>query len=171
MTLEIIVFIAAILVGILLYWRESKNNGVYRFFNKLGNAKKLQMKASNPKGFLYQQNFVFRLVYVTIFCGLIYGGVSALTPLNIFSFQLFTASIVGILIGSYVASAILFANNKIEDNKDIVESTIDKGKDFIKEITDDEPEQITQEVPEQKEVIKEEKKSARERLKDKGLLK
>lgn len=170
MTLEIIVFIAAILVGILLYWRESKNNGVYRFFNKLGNAKKLQMKASNPKGFLYQQNFVFRLVYVTVFCGLIYGGVSALTPLNIFSFQLFTASIVGILIGSYVASAILFANNKIEDNKDIVESTIDKGKDFIKEITEDE-EEIAQEIPKQDKGIKEEKKSARERLKDKGLLK
>ena len=45
MTLEIVVFIAAALFGILIYWRESNNNSVYRFFNKLGNAKKLQMIA------------------------------------------------------------------------------------------------------------------------------
>ena len=30
MTIEIIVFIAAILFGIVAYWRESKNNKFYR---------------------------------------------------------------------------------------------------------------------------------------------
>ena len=44
MTLELIVFIASILLGILLYWRESNGNGFYRFINKLVNSKELQMK-------------------------------------------------------------------------------------------------------------------------------
>ncbi|MBQ4820111.1 hypothetical protein [Aquimarina sp. MMG016] len=171
MTLEIIVFIGAILLGILMYWRESRNNALYRFFNKLLNTKKLQMKASDRKGFLFQQNFIFRLVYMTLLCGLVYGGVSALTPLNIFSFELFTASVVGMLGGSYLASAILFANSKIEDNKDIVEETISKGKDFIDDIVDNKPEESSREAPKTEETPKEEKKSARERLKDKGLLK
>lgn len=169
MTLEIIVFIGAILLGILLYWRESKNNRLYRFFNKLINAKKLQMKATDRKGFLYQQAFVYRLIYITLLCGIVYGGVSALTPLNIFSFELFTASVVGMLGGSYIASAIVFANDKIEDNKDLMESTIDKGKDFISDIVDKTPEEKVENVVE-KETPKTEEKSARERLKDKGLL-
>lgn len=170
MTLEIIVFIGAILLGILMYWRESKNNGLYRFFNKLANSKKLQMKATSRKGFLHEQTFVFRLVYITLLCMIVYGGVSALTPLNIFSFELFTASVVGILGGSYIASAIIFANTKIEDNKDFVEDTIDKSKEFVSDMIDKpKEEEAIEEVP-KKEESKTEEKSARERLKDKGLL-
>ena len=44
MTLELIIFTAAALAGIVLYWRESKNNKLYRLLNKLTHAKKLQMK-------------------------------------------------------------------------------------------------------------------------------
>jgi len=51
MTLEIIVFVAAILFGILWYWRESKDNKIYRLVNKISNSKKLQMKPENKKGF------------------------------------------------------------------------------------------------------------------------
>ena len=169
MTLEIIIFVGAILLGILMYWRESKNNGLYRFFNKLANSKKLQMKATSRKGFLHEQAFVFRLIYVTLLCMVVYGGVSALTPLNIFSFELFTASVVGILGGSYIASAIIFANTKIEDNKDFVEATIDKGKEFVSDMVDKTKEETIEEAP-KKEDSKTEEKSARERLKDKGLL-
>ena len=43
-TAEIIVFIASILFGIVWYWRESKSNKVYRFFNKLMHSKELQMQ-------------------------------------------------------------------------------------------------------------------------------
>ena len=64
MTLEIIVFIGSILFGILLYWRESTGNGLYRFFNKMMYSKKLQMSPHNPKGFIYQQNFLLRLVCI-----------------------------------------------------------------------------------------------------------
>ena len=65
MTLEVIVFIAAILFGILLYWRESNGNGLYRFFNKLMNSKELQMKANDKKGFVFQQSFLLRLVFIS----------------------------------------------------------------------------------------------------------
>ncbi len=49
MTLEIIVFILAILFGILCYWRESKSNKLYRFFNKLTYSKELQMQPEKQK--------------------------------------------------------------------------------------------------------------------------
>ena len=65
MGLDLIAFIAAILFGILLYWRESKGNGLYRFFNKVFNSKELQMKADNPKGFIYQQSLLLRIVFIT----------------------------------------------------------------------------------------------------------
>ena len=43
MTLELIVFIASILFGAVIFWRESQGNKMYRFFNKLMNSKELQM--------------------------------------------------------------------------------------------------------------------------------
>ena len=61
MTLELIVFIAAILFGILLYWRESNGNGLYRFCNKIINSKELQMKSEDKTGFVFQQTFLLRL--------------------------------------------------------------------------------------------------------------
>ena len=170
MTLEIIVFIAAILLGILLYWRESRNNSLYRFFNKLANAKKLQMKPDDRKGFLHQQSFIARLVYILLFFLLIYGGVSVLTPLNIFSFQLFTASVVGMLIGTYIASAIVFANKKIDDNKGTFDEKFEKGKEMVSDIFSDKKEETPEEDVEKKPAPEKEEKSARERLKDQGLL-
>jgi len=62
MTLEIIVFIGAILFGIVWYWRESKSNSIYRLANKITHSKDLQMKADNRKGFIHQQPFLLRLV-------------------------------------------------------------------------------------------------------------
>lgn len=67
MTPELIVFIAAILFGILVCWRESKGNKLYRFVNKILNSKELQMKASNKKGFVFQQTFLLRLVFIAAF--------------------------------------------------------------------------------------------------------
>ena len=52
------------LFGILLYWRESKSNKKNKFFNKLFYSKELQMKSGSKKGFLYQQSFLMRLVYL-----------------------------------------------------------------------------------------------------------
>ena len=168
MTLEIVVFIAAALFGILIYWRESNNNSVYRFFNKLGNAKKLQMKAENRKGFLYKQSLVFRIVYILIFYILIFGAIVVLTPFDFFNFQLFTACVVGTLLGTYVASAGIFANKKAIDNENIFDAAVQKGKEILSEIKPEE--EVLNPEEEKKPLKQEEEKSARERLKDKGLL-
>ena len=62
MTLELIVFIASILFGALIYWRESNGNALYRFFNKIMYSKDLQMKSDDKTGFVYQQKFIIRLL-------------------------------------------------------------------------------------------------------------
>ena len=114
MTLEILVFIAAALIGILFYWRESKNNRLYRLLNKLAYSKKLQMKADDPRGFVFKQVFILRLVYIVALYLIVFGVVAILIPFNIFSIELFVASIVGTTIGTYIASAIVKAGDTIE---------------------------------------------------------
>ena len=63
MGIELVIFIASILFGILLFWRESNSNKTYRFVNKLVNSKELQMKPGEKKGFIYKQSFLPRLVF------------------------------------------------------------------------------------------------------------
>ena len=65
MILEFTIFVAAILLGIVLYWRESKGNKAYRFLNKIMNSKELQMKPEDQTGFVFQQKFLLRLVFIT----------------------------------------------------------------------------------------------------------
>ena len=52
MTHDIIVLILSVILGIALYWRESKRNALYRFVNRLTHSKKLQIPADSKKGFL-----------------------------------------------------------------------------------------------------------------------
>ena len=92
MTLEIIVFIAAILFGIVWYWRESKSNKIYRLANRVTHAKDLQMKADNRKGFIHKQPFLLRLVWVTVLFALGAGIVTFVTPINVFFIQYFASS-------------------------------------------------------------------------------
>ncbi|MEZ4797739.1 MAG: hypothetical protein R2785_11295 [Flavobacteriaceae bacterium] len=182
MTIELIVFIIAILFGVLLYWRESNGNGLYRFVNKIVNSKELQMKAGDRTGFVFQQKFLLRVVYITFLFILVSLVLQFLTPFQLFGsydgVSTFASSIVGTILGTYLANFVL-KSGKIVDEKsesitDLVSDTIEKSKEFLDDITTkdkvdevvEEPEtQETQEQP------KQEKKSARERLKDKGFLK
>lgn len=175
MTLEIIVFIGAILFGIVFYVRESKNNKVYRFFNKLMHSKDLQMAPHNRKGFVHQQSFLMRLVWVSLLFLLAAIIVAFVTPVDGFYIQYFASAIVGTLIGTYVAS-LFFATSK-GLKKDNLKKVIEKGKDFIEELTDGDENTIeveATEVPEKLEVEPKPeepaKKSARDRLKDKGMI-
>lgn len=181
MTTEIIVFVAAILLGIVLYWRESKRNKLYRFFNKLTHTKELQMPADSRKGFLHEQPFLLRLVWIAAGFLLIAVGVSALTPINIFIVEYFVSAIVGTLIGTYIASA-FFVTKKGLTRESIIEA-VEKSKDFIEDLADPKEKEAAEQLeakeeasnPESKEESKtpqpEPKKSARERLKDKGMIK
>ncbi|MFD2823727.1 hypothetical protein ACFS5M_08605 [Lacinutrix iliipiscaria] len=181
MGLEIIIFIAAILFGIFIYWRESNGNGLYRFINKIVNSKELQMKPNNKKGFVFGQAFLPRLVYVTGFLLLVAMVLQFLTPFKIFAsyngVSAFASVIAGTLIGTYVANFVIKSGDVIEEKSDSIEDvfhdTIEKGKDFIEDIKNKGEQAIestSDKVSDAKEEVKEEAKSARERLKDKGLM-
>jgi len=179
MTLELIVFIAAILFGALLYWRESNGNGLYRFFNKIVNSKELQMKPEDKTGFVYQQSFLLRLVFISFLFLIGIVVTRFLIPLDLATISIFASMIVGTISGTYLANFI-FKSSEVIDEKsdsleDMVHDTIEKGKDFIEDIKSKDAKEVTsnavkgKEEP-QKEAPKAEEKSARERLKDKGLL-
>ena len=95
MTLELIVFIAAILFGILLYWRESNGNGLYRFFNKIINSKELQMKPENKTGFVFRQTFLLRLVFISFLFLIGIVITRFLIPIDIATISIFASMIVG----------------------------------------------------------------------------
>ena len=173
MGLDLIAFIAAILFGILLYWRESKGNSLYRFFNKVFNSKELQMKADNPKGFIYQQSLLLRIVFITTLFLVGVIVVQFLIPIDLQVASLFASGIVGAVLGTYLAHFIIKSGDiievKSESLTEMVSETIEKGKDFIEDITDkDNKPEVVEEAP--KTEPKKQEKSARERLKDKGYM-
>jgi hypothetical protein len=176
MGLELVIFIAAVLFGIFLYWRESNGNGAYRFFNKLINSKKLQMRADNPKGFIFKQAFLPRLIFVVSLVLIAALIIEFLTSVSVFGsyngISAFSSFAAGTLIGTYVANFVIKSSEVIEEKSDslenIVSDTIDKGKDFIEDLKTKKEEEVLDEGV--KEKPKKEEKSARERLKDKGLL-
>ena len=177
MTLELIIFIASILFGILLYWRESQGNGVYRFFNKLFNSKELQMKSTNKKGFVYQQSLLLRIVFITSLFLLGIVVTRFLIPIDIATISLFASMIVGTLVGTYLANFVFKSSEVIDEKSDSIEDvfheTIEKGKDFIEDLKEKGEKSINKvedKLEDVKEDIKEETKSARDRLKDKGLM-
>ncbi|WP_033958104.1 hypothetical protein [Psychroserpens jangbogonensis] len=178
MGLELVIFIAAILFGIFLYWRESNGNGAYRFLNKIVNSKELQMAPDSKKGFIYKRAFIPRLIFVVTLFLIIAVAVQFLTPFQIFGsyngISAFSSVIVGTLVGTYVANFVLKSSKVIEKQSETLEdkfdSVVEKGKDFIddfkkndNEVIEDVKEDISQEVDTNT-------KSARERLKDKGLM-
>jgi len=177
MTLELIIFIASILFGILLYWRESNGNGLYRFFNKIVNSKELQMKPSDKKGFVYQQSLLLRIVFISFLFLIGIVVTRFLIPIDLATISLFASMIVGTLLGTYLANFVFKSGEVIDDKSDSIEDvlhdTIEKGKDFIddmKKKTESSADAIEDKIEDVKEEIKEDTKSARERLKDKGLM-
>ena len=172
MTLELIIFVAAILFGALIYWRESNGNRLYRFFNKIMYSKELQMKPSDKTGFVFQQKLIIRLVFIGFLFLIGIVVTRFLIPIGIATISLFVSMIVGTLIGTYLANFIFKSSEVIDEKSDSIEDmvhdTIEKGKDFIDDLKTKDAD-VVEDVKEDLEP-KEDKKSARERLKDKGLL-
>ncbi|MEZ4858298.1 MAG: hypothetical protein R2781_05765 [Flavobacteriaceae bacterium] len=177
-TIEVIVFIITVLFGIVIYVRESKNNRLYRFFNKLMHSKELQMKDDNPKGFVYQQQFLLRLVWMTLLFLLVGIILNFIIPFNIFQIQYLATAVVGTLIGTYIASAFFGASKGLK--KENIKEAFEKGKDFVEELAEGkkgselDPE-LEKELENESESKSQEEelpqKSARDRLKDKGMIK
>ncbi|MBV1922534.1 MAG: hypothetical protein KUG68_00745, partial [Flavobacteriaceae bacterium] len=159
------------LFGIIIYRRESKTNKLYRFANKISHSKELQMKPENRKGFVHQQPFLIRLVWIALLFVVVFSILSFINPFSVNFIQYFATAIVGTLVGTYITSAVLFTNSKVK--KENLEKAIKKGKDFIEDIADGE-EEIKNKTPEEskEEVNKDapQEKSARDRLKDKGMI-
>ena len=134
MTLELIIFVAAILFGIFIYWRESRSNALYRFFNKVINSKTLQMKPNDQTGFVYKQSFLLRLVFVGFLFLIGIVLVRFLIPIDIATISIFASMIVGTLVGTYLANFIFKSSEVIEEQSDslehMVHDTIEKGKDL-----------------------------------------
>ncbi|MGB0980590.1 MAG: hypothetical protein ACPGUH_00690 [Winogradskyella sp.] len=180
MSLELIAFIASILFGIVLYWRESKNNSVYRFFNSLFYAKALQMEAKSRKGFLYQQSFLMRLVYIGALFLITIVIVRFLIPIDLATLSLFASTIFGTLLGTYLANFV-FKSTQVIDEKsesliEAVKDSVEKGKEFIQDLeAEDAKEEFESELEIEVKTETIEKttiktKSARDRLKEKGLM-
>ena len=173
MTLEIIVFVLAILFGLILYWSESKSNRIYRWINHLTHNGELQMKADNRKGFFHLQPFVWRLVYITLLFVIAASIISFATPINAFYPQYFVSSIVGTLIGTYAGTLIVFAAEKTKT--EAIKKAYEKGKESVADLVDDVKEKFEPEANEPApaspdKVSEAPKKSARDRLKDKGMI-
>ena len=177
MILEFTIFVAAILLGIVLYWRESKGNKTYRFLNKIMNSKELQMKPDDQTGFVFQQKFLLRLVFITALFLIILLLFRVIFLIDTVFVSLFISSIAGTLIGTYVAGLVIKAEKVIDEKSgefgEMVSETYQKGKEFIDDLTGDtEQEKAASNRAETSSEKTSEKseKSARERLKDKGLL-
>jgi hypothetical protein len=174
MTLELIVFIASILFGAVIFWRESQGNKMYRFFNKLMNSKELQMDITDRKGFVYQQSFLLRLVFIAALFLVAIVITKFIIPIDLATISLFTSMIFGTLLGTYLANFIFKSSAVIEEQSDSLEDkfqdVIEKGKDFIEDLKSEEQPAV-ENVKEENQKPKENEKSARERLKDKGFLK
>ena len=178
MGIELVIFIAAILFGIFLYWRESNSNSVYRFLNKIVNSKELQMNADNPKGFVYRQALLPRIIFIVSLVLVAALIVEFLTPLAVFSsyngISAFASFAVGSLIGTYLANFVIKTTEVVEEKSDsigdMVDDAVEKGKDFIQDLNNKEPKAVEEVKTEIKTEPEVEKTSARDRLKDKGLM-
>ncbi len=178
MGIERVIFIAAILFGIFLYWRESNSNNVYRFLNKIVNSKELQMSADNPKGFVYKQALLPRIIFIVSLVMIAALIVEFLTPIAVFSsyngISAFSSFAVGTLLGTYLANFVIKTTEVVEEKSDslgdMVEDAVEKGKDFIEDLKTKDGEVVEETKAEIETEPEVDKPSARDRLKDKGLM-
>ena len=176
--IDLIIFIAAILFGVFLYWRESKNNGIYRFFNKILNTKELQMSAENPKGFIYKQPLIPRIIFIAVILLITGLIIQFLTPVEVFTNYHFVSGLAsfgtGTLIGTYLANFVIKTTEVVEEKSDsigdMVDDVVEKGKDLIDDLKTKEPKVVKEAKEEIKTEPEADKQSARDRLKDKGLM-
>ncbi len=132
------------------------------------------MSPMDPTGFLYQQKFILRLVFISMI--FLVGILIArfLIPIDIATISVFASSIVGTLLGTYIGGFILKSEKVIDEHSESFEekfdNVIDQGRDFVQDIRSRDPKVVEEAKKEIEEDPELPKKSARERLKDKGLM-
>ncbi len=176
--LDFIVFIASILFGVLIYWRESRSNSIFRGYNTFINKKETRMEASDRKGFFYQRSIVYRLLNV-LFLTILFGMIVYNTPLlNKHILEVSLSFFVGVLAGTYLAAALPTVKRAVDNPLDALKDVGNAGKGVLTDLTETATEKLTEKksekiAPPEKEVETEEpkKETARERMKRKGYLK
>jgi uncharacterized membrane protein YgaE (UPF0421/DUF939 family) len=137
-------------------------------------SKELQMKATDKTGFVYQQKFIIRFVFIGFLFLIGIVVTRFLIPIDLATISIFLSMIVGTLVGTYLANFIFKSSKVIDEQSDSLEDkvneTIEKGKDFIDDIRTRDSKVIEEAKKEIENDLKPQEKSARERLKDKGLM-
>jgi len=177
--LDIIVFIASVLFGLFIYWRESRSNSIFRAYNSFINKKETRMEATDRKGFFYLRSIVYRLLNV-LFLTLIFGMIVYNTPLlNKHILEVSLSFFVGVLAGTYLAAALPTVKRAVDNPLEAIKEVGNAGKEVLSDLSESASEKIKEntigkekETP--KPLPKEEepkKETARERMKRKGYLK
>ncbi len=136
------------------------------------------MSPNSPKGFVFRQALLPRVIFIVSLVLVAALIVEFLTPLAVFSsydgISAFASFAVGTLIGTYLANFVIKTSEVVEEKSDsigdMVDDAVEKGKDFIEDLKTKDAkiaEEVKTEIEPQPEA---EKQSARDRLKDKGLM-
>lgn len=178
MFLEIIIFIAALLLGVLIYWRESRSNGLFRAYNAFINKKETRMEATDRKGFFHLRPLIYRVLNALLLAIAVGIIVYYLPLLNNHILQIALAAFVGIVLGTYLAAALPTVKRAVDNPLEALQDVGEAGKEIISDLSETAAERIKKE-PVEKEIEKkleeqpkeEKKETARERMKRKGYLK
>lgn len=171
-----IVSVGAFLFGGFIYWRESRNNSLYRRYNKLINKKDLQMKSSDRKGFFFLRNLPIRVLNSLLITGF-FVALLYYVPYMKINFELVLDFFLFFLIGTYVAAALPTVKDVVDNPMDTLQKVGEAGKTVVSDIAGDM--KVEKEVPSTQENASSKaddapeapKESARDRMKRKGYLK
>jgi hypothetical protein len=157
MFLSSLTFIAAILLGVLIYWRESRSNGIFRAYNAFINKKETRMEASDRKGFFYQRPIVYRVINALLLAVVI-GIITYYLPfLNNHLLEIALASFVGIIAGSYLAAALPTVKRAVDNPLDALQDVGNAGKEIISDLSETAASKIKEHKTEKKAPPTEEK--------------
>lgn len=177
MFLEIIVFIAAILLGVLIYWRESRSNGFFRAYNAFINKKETRMEVTDRKGFFYQRAIVYRILNALLLAAAI-GMIVYYTPvLNNHILEIALAAFVGIIVGTYLAAALPTVKRAVDNPLEALKDAGKAGREIVSDLSETASEKIKEDTIKKEPLEDSEdknaepkKESARDRMKRKGYL-
>lgn len=188
MILDFIILTAAILLGVLIYWRESRSNGIFRAYNFFINKKSTRMEASDRKGFFFLRPLQFRILN-GILLAAIFGILIYQLPLITQHLEFIAAFFVGLIAGTYLAAALPAVKRAVDNPFDALQEVGQAGKEIVSDLSNAAVEKMkeakehiiteTPEEPKETEKPKAEKQeeeidkneSARDRMKRKGYLK
>ena len=182
LTYPILLSVVGLILGVFIYWRESRSNAVYRTYNKIINKKELQMAADDKKGFFFRRKIQYRLLNAIVLTALIAVVIYYIPFIpQMFAIDAISGFFVAFLGGTYLAAALPAVKNVIDHPMDTIKEVGESGKEMVSDLTEkledvsgetkSEPKEEPKTEQEGKIEEKPKEESARERMKRKGYLK